>query len=262
MEKNVNFIFIDESVTEEIDIASLTGLVVPLDKFENIRTDFYKILNKVLDKIYPNRSEKNRIDYPPILHARTFLQNSDENSTFDFSNITDEFRLQILNQVIEIVKNYDLLVIRIGYNNYREIKEHIKDDKLHNTNWFGLSRTLDYIYHDSVLIPVMEGIDSNIVSKFSGLIWSSNCLRELYPRIAKSLVYKNSNNFYGSVFFTQSKYTECIQIVDIISYLLQKADFVNIKGTANDFNKSMISSLSILNEEKVINSIIKMKYVE
>ncbi len=262
MGKDVNFIFIEESVTDEVDIASLTALVVPLEKFENIRTEFYKILNKILDVIYPNRSEEKKIDYPPILHARTFLQNSSENSAFDFSNITDEFRIKILREVLGIIRDYNLFVIRLGYNNYKEIEQNIKDDKLHNTNWFGLSRTLDSIYENSILIPVMEGIDSKIVSKFSNMIWASNCLRELYPRLSNSLALKNSNNFYGSVFFTQSKYTECIQIVDIISYLLQKADYVKIKGTASEYSKSMVSTLSTLNEENLINSIIKMETIK
>ena len=262
MGKEVNFIFIDESVTEEIDIASLTGLVVPLEKFENIRTDFYKIINKILDVIYPERTDTNKIDYPPILHARTFLQNSRENSAFDFSNITDEFRIEMLREVLGIIRDYNLLVIRLGYSNYKEIKRDIRDDKLHNTNWYGLSSTLDSIYQNSILIPVMEGIDSKIVSKFSHIIWGSNCLRELYPRLSKSLMLKNPNNFYGSVFFTQSKYTECIQIVDIVSYLLQKADYIKIKGTKSEYSNSMISTLSILNEENLINSIIKMKTVK
>jgi len=264
MEKTVNFVFIDESLTEEIDLASLTGLVVPFNKFENIRTDFYIILDDILDTLYPDMSNKKRIYYPPVLHAKSFLRNSNDNENidFDFSNISDEYRILILNKIVKIVSDYDLFVIRVGYSNYREMKKKLNDDKLHNTNWFSLSRTLDLIFQDCILIPVMEGIDSNLVGKFSNILWSTNWKRELYPKLANSMTYKNSKNFYGSVFFTQSKFTECIQIVDIISYLLQKEDFINLKASSSNYSKMMVSTLSHLKKENLINSINKMEFID
>ncbi len=82
----------------------------------------------------------------------------------------------------------------------------------------------------------------------------------MHPEIAKSVAYnyKESNTF-SSVFFTKSKYNETTQIVDIISYLLQKVDYADITGKRSSFTKKIIEVVSHLKEECFANSIIEMK---
>lgn len=260
MNKEVRFIFIDESVTVKVDIASLTGLVIPVTQYEKVRKDFYKIISGILDYLYPSRNQGTIYHEPPILHGRDFLRNSSENPSFDFSSITDDFRLEVLRKIINIVNDNDLYVIRLGYNNYKEICASFssKDEKLHNLNWFNLSRTISHSFNNILFIPVMEGIDSSMVSKFCNMIWTASYISEMYPEIAKSLVYSNSNSFVSSVFFTQSKFTEAIQIVDIITYLLQKVDSTKIKRRSTSFAQQLSEVVSNLNEKNLLNSIVKM----
>ena len=260
MSKEVSFIFIDESVTIDADIASLTGLVIPITQYETIRKDFYKIISEILDYLYPSRHQGTICHQPPILHGRDFLRDSNENSSFDFSSITDKYRIEVLNKIINIVNDNDLYVIRLGYNNYKEICSFFthKDEKLHNLNWFNLSSTISHSFQNMLFIPVMEGIDSSLVSKFCNMIWTANYISEMYPEIAKSLVYSSSNSFVSSVFFTQSKFTEAIQIVDVISYLLQKKDYNTIKGYNTLFSKQLSAVASNLHDKNVLNSIVKM----
>ena len=66
---NIEFLFIDDSFNEDTKYSSLTGILVPLDKFEIIRDDFYiRILNQfiILEKCF----ELN----PPSLHGKELLK--------------------------------------------------------------------------------------------------------------------------------------------------------------------------------------------
>ena len=195
MNKEVSFIFIDESLTVDVNIASLTGLIIPVTQYEKVRKDFYKILSDILDFLYPSRHQGTICHEPPILHEKDFLRNSSENPSFDFLSITDDFRIEVLRKVINLVNENDLYIIRLGYNNYKEIYAFFshKDEKLHNLNWFNLSRTISHSFKNVFFIPVMEGIDSLMVSKFCNMIWTANYISEICdPEIAKSLVYSSS----------------------------------------------------------------------
>ena len=260
MKKEVCFIFIDESLTLDVNIASLTGLVIPVTQYEKVRKDFYQIIGDILDHLYPSRHQGTIYHEPPILHGKDFLRNSSENPSFDFSSIKDDFRIEVLKKIINLVNDNELFVIRLGYNNYKEIRAFFphKDEKLHHLNWFNLSTTISQSFKNMLFIPVMDGIDSSMVSKFCNVIWTANYISEMYPKIAKSLVYSSSNSFVSSVFFTQSKFTEAIQIVDIISYLLQKVDSSKIKGSSTSFAQQLCTVVSNLNKKNLLDSIVKM----
>ncbi len=176
MSKDVKFIFLDESITLEANLSSLTGVIIPMTKFEKVVSDYYKIISVIFD--YLEKATGKKQQFPPILHGKDFLRNSKENKAFDFSSVTDEFRLSIFKKVIDIINDNDLFVIRLGYSNFKEIVETFTiDDKLHNLNWFNLSRTISKFYEDTLFIPVMEGIDSSIVHNFCGTIYSLNYIK-------------------------------------------------------------------------------------
>ncbi len=261
MQKEICFIFIDESLTIEIDTASLTGVVISLHKFEKVRKDFYKIIKKIISYLFPDGLIVDN-QPPPTLHAKDFLRNSTENPGFDFSNVTDDFRFIILNDIVDLVNDNNLFIVRQGYNNVKEILNLTleEDNKLHQLNWFNISRTISYYFNNTMFIPVMEGIDRNIVDNFCQLIWRTVYYTELYPDIAKSLTYNKSNTFISPVFFTMAKFTEGIQIADVVSYLLQKVDYINTTDSKSVFSQNLKLIASRINNDNLINYIGKLNH--
>lgn len=80
--------------------------------------------------------------------------------------------------------------------------------------------------------------------------------------MAKSLAYNQSNSFISFVFFASAKYTECIQIVDIISYLLQKEELISAGKSNSQFSKDMYGVIRGLNMKNIINHIGDMKFLK
>lgn len=255
MQKKICFIFIDESLTKT---ASLTGVVISLTQFEKVRNDFYKICKKILDYLFPNGLKVTN-QPPPILHGNNFLRNSQENSEFDFSSVTDDFRFEILNDIVDLINENNLFIVRQGYNNVKEIlnKHYKKDNKLYSLNWFNISRTISKNFNNTMFIPVMEGIDRKLVDKFCTLIWSVTYETEIYSEVSKSLSYNESNTFISPV-FTMAKFTEGIQITDIISYLLQKVDYTNTTDSNSEYSKKLKNIALRINESNLINQISKL----
>jgi len=254
--RDTNFIYIDESITEKADLASLTGLIIPGDKFEIVRKEFYKVMSVILDYLYPNR-DVNSIDFPPILHANSFLQNSKENRSIDFSNITDKIRIEVITMLVDIINNFNLKIVRNGYSNYKEVKMFTKgDEKLYSLNWFAISGYLDNTFEPNVkFICVMDGTNLNMIRLISSGLLHSNSIKELNPKIAKSLHLNFPNRFYGNVFYTPAKYSEFIQLVDLYSYLLQKRDYVNITGDTSVYSRKLIEIIEKVDKENISNEI-------
>jgi len=260
MSREACFIFIDESLTIQIDTASLTGVVITISQFEKVRSDFYKICSKILDYLYPDGLPCVN-QPPPVLHGNKFLSKSSENNEFDFSSITDEFRLQIFSDIIKLINENGLFVVRQGYNNVKEILKNSnhKDIKLYNLNWFNISRTISNNFRDALFIPVMDGVDERLVREFCYVIHSSIYVQEMYPKLAKNLSYHQSNSFISPVFFSKAKFTEGIQIADVISYLLQKVEYIKIKNSNTSFSMGILNCVSQLRKENLINYIGELK---
>jgi len=261
MSREACFIFIDESISNQIDTASLTGVVISISQFEKVRSDFYKICSKILYYLYPDGLPCAN-QPPPVLHGVDFLRKSPkENKRFDFSSITDEFRLQIFNDIINLINEHELFVVRQGYKNVKEILKNSfhKDNKLHDLNWFNISRTISNNYRDALFIPVMDGVDNRLVREFCYVIHSSIYVQEMYPELAKHLSYHQSNSFISPVFFSKAEFTEGIQIADVISYLLHKAEYIKIKNSNTPFSLGILNCVSRLRKENLINYIGELK---
>jgi hypothetical protein len=262
---NYTHIYIDESICEKAGLATLTAILIPQRKLKRVTSDFYKIVRQIIDK-YPERDEKNKskIIYPaPLLHGNSLLKNSKEdkdNYGFDFSIIDDDFRIKVFNDIIDIVHNHRLRIVRLGYNNYNEFrKRKFKDDKMYSLNWLGLSRYIDNFYKIRNAICIMDGNDSNMIHAISQFILGSKSHSFLYPETRKSLIIHKSKRFIGNVFYVPAKYSECLQIIDIISYILHKKDYIDITGKKSDFSTRIYDLHSRLENNRVVNSVIKLQ---
>jgi len=254
------YVFIDESICDEIGLATLTSLFIPQKKLRRITKDFYIIIKEIIDQ-FPKTNNGSKIMYStPILHANSFLQNTKENKGLDFSEISDDFRIKTMKSILDLVLKYKLHVVRLGYNNYNEIlKTNFKDDKMYSTNWLGLSSYIDKYCKFQNVICVMDGNNMKMIKTLSGFISHAKNLSYLYPDIDKSSIFIDSRRFIGNVFYVPSRYCEFLQIVDLLAFILHKKDFIDKKNVKNDFSSRIYDLSEKLKSKRVINSVIKLK---
>jgi hypothetical protein len=258
------YIFIDESICEEIGLATLTSLFIPQRKIKRITKDFYVVIKEIIDKFPNTTKEGSKVVYStPILHANSLLQNSKENAALDFTEINDEFRIHIMSKILDIVIKHRLHIVRLGYNNYNEIqKANFKDDKMYSTNWLGLSSYIDRYCWAKNVICVMDGNNMKMIRTLSGFISSAKNLSYLYPEFDKSSIFIDSRRFIGNVFYVPARYCEFLQIVDIISFVLHKKDFIDKKNVRTEFTSSIYNLHEKLDNKRVTNSVISLSIRE
>jgi hypothetical protein len=234
-------VYIDESFCEKAGLATLTSIFIPQRKLNAVTIDFYKIIRQIIDKFPDKINNSRRIYSSPVLHGKSLLRKKEkekENITLDFSNIDDDFRIEIFNNVIDLVIKHKLRIIRLGYNNYDELrKANYKADQMYNFNWIGLSTYIDRSLRIKKAICVMEGNDMEMINAFSKFLSSGKTLSYIYPDLEKSSAYNDSRKFIGNVFYVPARYCEYLQIVDIIAYILHKKDYIDITGDSSDFSK-------------------------
>lgn len=258
MDGEFYFAYIDESVTPEIDTASLTALVVPLDKSILVRRSFYKIIYEICERV--DRSNPKSVG-TPILHGKNFLRNDGkENKHIDLSSIDDDFRVHVFTQLVRLIAENELMVVRLGYNNMTEINSFStrKDINLYDLNWHCLSGALSNLFRNGSLIPVMDGLNQQVADIVSAKIWRVNRKIEFEPFWEQSMIYSSPFNFIGNVFFAKSAYVEGLQLVDVVSYLLQKRDYIRITGKTDHFSNKIVELLEYLGTSFLVNSVIRM----
>jgi hypothetical protein len=252
------YIFIDESICDESGLATLTSIFIPQNKLNKISTEFFKITKEIVDIFQATNVTK--VLYPfPFLHGKSLLNDPKENPDFDLSIINDEFRLHVFNRVIDIVLKHKLLIARLGYNNYIEIKKSgFRDDKMYSTNWLNLSSFIDTNLTTKSAICVMDGADLKMINTFSRFISGTKSLIYLHGA-EKATILKNGNRFINNVFYVPSKYSEHLQIVDIISYVLHKKDFIDTTGKITAYSKNIYELYPRLVTNRLFNKVRRLK---
>jgi hypothetical protein len=260
--KKTYFAFLDESVCEEINIASLIALLIPEKKMNLILEDFYKIIKKIIDTFPQEEDGGHLLYHTPVLHANSLLKDkSKDNPLLDLSNITDDFRINIFKEIIQIVEKYELLILRVGYNNLNEFKKRRSYDKnLYQFNWMGISYYLDKSKLFEKVICVMDGTNQEMVNILSTWIYDSKGMAYFYPFMQKSMAITNPNKFQGNVFYTPAKYCEYLQIVDIVAYVLHKKDFKTITNRSNDFIDQIVALAPKIEKNCIVNTLVTMDF--
>src|SRR5437764_11400958 len=95
---NANFLFMDESFHSTTRISSLTGVLVPVDRYPDLRDDFYRLLAPLM------RPSEGVIKRAPELHGYEFLPQE-----------SDETKLRILEGIVSLVLSHHLRIYRVGY---------------------------------------------------------------------------------------------------------------------------------------------------
>lgn len=225
---NANLLFLDESCSKPIDnnktiISSLTGVLVPIHRYAELRTEFYNLLE------WSIKPEPNTINMDvPELHWRKLLTGEE-----------DEKKINILEGVVALVLINQLEVYRCGYYVTQKIQKTFKNDKqMLGTLWLELLESLKPKIENEMIIPVMDGFDKNMVRKFSQLVKGMDVMRAAGHKQSISL--KHSENILGEVFYADSYYSIFTQVADLISGLRQLSDISREGKELTDYKKMLL----------------------
>lgn len=236
---DIQFLFIDDSFNKETKYSSLTGILIPLDKFEKIRNEFYsRILNQFIIM------GKSTFDLsPPIMHGKELLKGT------VFEN-NDQKKLEIFQMVADIVNDNYIKVYRLGW---------LKDKRVNifenlDPNLMGLIfpkfiELIDNDIKDIKVIPIMDGLDPKISKIFSQFIKQLEIARQITSN--NNLMIKNSKNIYGEVFYADSKFSIFIQLVDMISYMLHCNEYKSFEKNYGIFKSKIIEITEKIRPELV-----------
>ena len=236
------FLFLDDSYNESTKFSSLTGILIPLDKFEIIRNDFYtRILNQFIIL------EKSFNLHPPIIHAKELLKGT------LFEN-DDKKKIEIFQAVKDIVNDNSIQITRVCWSKKSDVSlfKHM-DDRLMKLIFPKFIELIDEHLRNVKIIPIMDGLDTRVSKIFSEFMKAL----EISGRILNenSLTIKNSNNIYGEVFYANSKFSIFTQLVDLVSYMLHCIDYKKFEKNYGDFKIQIIDTA-----EKIKTDLITEKY--
>jgi hypothetical protein len=208
-------LFIDETDCSETDVFSLVGLVVPIDKADDIRLRFHRFMREL--EGVPDRT----ISPPPELHGWDMLRRPR-----DAAWATDEHRVRAFAHIVEIVNALRLQVVRVAY--YKaSLPEALRDmpakRALYSLCFGSLQQMVGPLLAESFVIPVMDGLNKNIVDPVA-------MSQPLHHAFRASPVYSEGAISIPSVenlmdpVFVDSRYSAIMQVADVTAYLLHVLD--------------------------------------
>lgn len=218
---NVNFLFMDESFSETMRVSSLTGIVVPVEHYPRVRTEFYRLLPWAIEPA------PNTIASAPELHGSDFLRSE-----------TDERKLEVFGGVVDLALAHALRVYRIGYFITDAIEQSLLHDRrLIGTCWFSLRSMMEPLLEREAVIPVMDGFNQNLVDQFSAPVKFTDEISSIDKETW--LGSRHTRNILGEVFYADSKYSVMIQIADLVSYLRNASDLAKFGFPMSRFKASL-----------------------
>ena len=219
----MGFLFMDESISQDTNIASLTAMYISFEKYQQLRNQFYETLD------WATSSEPGRINLnPPELHGRKLLPEIDD----------DAQRLDAVAQIVDLVVKNELVLFRVGYCLTEKFRKTFK--KEHSwlgLCWFGLLSVTQKLYQTKILIPVMDSCPINYVREFSSIVKSADIMRAV--DLEHNLSLKNTCNL-AEVLYAHSNFSSLTQVVDIVSYLRHVSDWSKCGLPMSDFKRELL----------------------
>lgn len=254
MSQSMAFLFLDECSYEPLDLAALTGVLVPLERYAAVRDEMCKIVADIL------RPPANTIPAPVELHARELLSVLKERAQSDL----DRDRLEVLSKAVGLVNDHDLAVIRFAYLNRKEIARTMSlDPKLYGLNFLNIQRALQGIMRDTIVLPVMDGvpgcapstakppaIDPQLIGAFARNVRMLHHMRQY--EIGKSVSTESMSNLAEPV-FADSAHSVLLQLVDLISHLLLQLERLEFEPEAkiSDYRQATLECAKSLRSDLV-----------
>lgn len=247
--KPLYFMYLDETVNKQTNVSCVTGIYFSKRNHLAIRKAVYTVHRKIRDELgegpYAQGVE---------IHGNQLLQG------IRFANINDEFRLNVIRQMVAIINKYSIRVFRMGYNNAREIAKFTKtkNEKLYGLHMLGFSQLMDYLTRRNKVVMVMDSVNQDAVQTMSRMIYTQTSDTFMFPDQELSYVIKKPFNILESVVYVDSRFSELMQLSDVIGYLFNKLDYKEQGKPLSEFGNSVVAIAETINNKLVANRITKM----
>jgi hypothetical protein len=232
-----SFLFMDDCYSRETRVSSLTGLLVPIERYAGLRNAFHRDVRVALDLAeaddisWSPRADADKgmiIDFLPELHGSNLLAT--------FPGADDNLRFRVCEKVVSFVVRHNLLVCRVGFSFtpstlFPPIAK--QDPRLLAFLWDALLVALQPSYDREPIVPVMDTSDLATVQKFSGLVQGLDTVRAY--SLDHAITLRNTHNILGEVFYADSRYAIFTQIVDVVAYLRHIRDWCRLGLPASSF---------------------------
>lgn len=242
----IAFLFLDECMYKNLDLAALTGILVPADRYAAVRDAMCQLVADV------QPSQPNEIPGIIEFHARELLN--------DVAHLhgdqIDSVRLSVLQRAVDVVSEHQLSICRVTYLNRTEIAALMPGDpKLYGLTFFGMQSWLQSAMADSLVIPVMDGVPATggmkipypaprvepiLIRSFAGNVRRIHHVRQ-YPCVANNLSIVNAHNL-GEPVFGDSAHSVLLQLVDLLSHMLlqrERAEFED-ESKLSDYRRKIL----------------------
>jgi hypothetical protein len=220
------FLFMDESYSRDIPdygpIYSLTGILVQTEKYADLRTEVYGLLE-------PRILQGTQIRFPPPIHGSHLLPGE-----------SDEIRIELVNSLCSLVQKHSLRIYRSAYYH---------DKALRRLAMSALSLCFMNVLHfisgvaaDSMIWPVMElsRDDAKQELQFSMTVRALDIARQ--AGLATESVSMPNSNHIGEVFYATRQHSVLANLVDVVAYLrLVKDVSVHIPASTL-FEKALLAA--------------------
>jgi hypothetical protein len=247
---NTALLFLDECMYEQLDLAALTGVLVPVGRYVPVRDAMCRLAADV------QPSPQDVIPGIIEFHARALLNDLEDLH----GDQIDLMRLSVLQRVVDLLSEHQLPVCRVTYLNRKEIATLLQSDsKLYGITFFRIQSWLQEVMADTLVIPVMDGVpatgglepprrnptvDPVLIRAFAGSVRGTHHYRQ-FPSIADSLSIANAHNL-GEPLFADSGHSVFLQFVDIVSHMLlqrERAEYEDQSELSN-YRREVLSIAS------------------
>lgn len=247
--KPLRLMFIDETVNSYTKVSCFTSLYLRIKDYDKIRREIYLIHRKIKDRLglgqYHDAVE---------LHGKELLKG--------YAMVDDDFRYEILNNIVDIVNKYRIQVYRIGYNNVNEITKLMKgeNEKLYGLHMLNYCELLNILTRKHKIFVIMDSIDQKTVNTLSRMVFIQTSNTLTFPDKPMSYVIDKPQNIIEAISYVDSRYSEMMQMTDLVSYLFNKLDYLDQgkENQLNNFAKELCKIGKRIDNRLVYNSIIKM----
>jgi hypothetical protein len=249
------FLFLDEGMYKPLDLASLTGVLVPLEAYGTVRDEMCRLVWEVLSP------EPKVVPAPIELHGRNLLPELASRPQAE----ADKARLHVLARVTSIINAHRLCVLRVAYLNRTEIAAFMQgDSKLYGLNFFAVQTGLQDMMAKTLVVPVMDGvpnsassakkapaIDPSLIRAFASSVRWIHHMRQ-HALVKNSISLRNAQNL-AEPLFGDSSHATLLQLADLVSHLLLQIDRDDLEtpGAESEYRKSVVQHARALNPDQL-----------
>lgn len=242
----MRLMYMDEcKAYQHTGIVSLTAMVVDEQDYVPLRKALFRSLGPYI------RTAENTYASPPELHGNSLLREIDDN---------DE-KFKVLEKVFRAVADTSVRLYRCGYYMSDNLPDLLRNEKaLLDAAYFGIQCMTQPEFSDQIVMPIMDGVDSNIAFQFG----ASNHLMASMISNGPPEGTCSINNLLNlaETAVSSRKYSICTQCVDLISYALHCSDWINQGLRVSDFKRRFSSLTNILDDSLRKNEVVQLNMGE